>query len=117
MLDILLSTLTHDIVFDDGGELQSVEGAAMVAQKVWIRLDTQLGEWLYDLAMGIDYLGVVLVKAPDSRVTRSQFVVQINAVDEVTAIRSLTLTTTQPGRKLDVAFVAETTEGAISGVA
>ncbi len=114
--DILLDTITHDLVFNEGGELQSAEGAEMVAQKVDIRLDTQQGEWLYDLAMGIDYFGVVLVKAPDSRVVRAQYVVQINAAEEVTAIRSMTLTTAQPARRLDVRFEAETTEGAISGV-
>ncbi len=114
MFDLLLDNITHDIVIDDEtGELQSTGGAPLVAQKVEIRLSTQLGEWLYDLSMGIDYLGRVLVKSPDTRVIRSLFVAEIFQVSEVTALRSLTLTTS--GRDLTVRFEAETTQGAIQG--
>lgn len=113
LFDLQLDTTSHDLSFNEIGEILTTEGAPLVAQKIEVRLKTQTGTWAYDLSMGIDYLGRVLVKAADPRVVRSLFVAEINRVPEVVAIDALTLSTA--GRAFSLEFEARTTQGAISG--
>lgn len=54
-----------DLVFQ-GGSLRRIEAEAeAVAQRLRIRLGSLLGEWPLDADFGFDWLGQVLVKAPD----------------------------------------------------
>ena len=103
IFDLLLDQNTHDLVFDDSGFIELAEDAVCVAQKVEVRLSTRLGEWLFDLSMGINF-DRVFTKAPDLRVVRSLYVVEIDAVDEVTAIRSLELSVDPATRFMTLTF-------------
>lgn len=59
---------THDLVIENGdlATVQDVEGdPAETVQVCYVALSTNLGEWLYDITLGIDYLGEIFVKNPN----------------------------------------------------
>ena len=60
--DMKLDPLTNDIKITQG-EVETVSGRDAKAQRVRSRLLLVLGEWFLDTTFGLDYLGVVFVKA------------------------------------------------------
>ena len=85
----------------------------LIAQRIRVRLRTQLGEYDYDLSMGVDYLGVVFRKNPDMLLIRSIVVEQILAVPGTREIISLDLIQDNLTRQLTIDFRVLAQSGAI----
>jgi len=86
MKDFLLDNLNNDLVIDETSNFVFVEDESLVAQRVVQRLETGTNEWLFDTELGIDYLGQVLVKAPDLGVIRAMFISEVNTTEGVGAV-------------------------------
>ena len=112
--DLALDPLTGDLVIDDLGRFVGLNGADRIAQKVKLRVGIQLGEWWLDTAVGVDWLGRILVKDPDLRVVRAQFIQTIASVPEVIQILDLTVDTDNATRGLTVGFTVQTTDGPVT---
>ncbi len=56
MTDVQLDD-THDLYYVDG-LLGTVEGDDEILQRVWIALNTGLGEWAFDTLFGFPYLQI-----------------------------------------------------------
>lgn len=107
-------TGTEDIYLDDQGRLVGVNGSEGRAQRIRIRLKTQLGEWFLNTGVGVDWLGNVLVRNPDLRAIRAEISLVIRSVPEVIQINSLELDNDDATRQLTVTFSVLTTEGPIT---
>lgn len=104
-MNLKLDSDTNDLVLDDTGNLALVtDPVEEVAQRLRYRLQTIQGTWPLDLSMGVDYLGEVLVKAPDLALVRSEFVRVIGTTEGVTRIESLELDYDAPDRHLALTF-------------
>ncbi len=62
MTDLKLDPLTDDITITQG-EVETITGGEAKAQRIRSRLLTVRGEWFLDTTFGLDYHGVVWVKA------------------------------------------------------
>lgn len=102
-----------DIAFDELGRLKTISGAAEVAQRIWVRLNTQAGEWSFDTSFGVDYLGQVFVKPARLQLIGALLRRAILDTTGVLRLRSFTIDIDLATRRLSVEFVAETTEGII----
>ena len=111
--DLALDPITHDITFDGAGNLLLTDMRDLIAQRIRVRLRTQLGEYDYDLSMGVDYLGVVFRKNPDMLLIRSIVVEQILAVPGTREIISLDLIQDNLTRQLTIDFRVLAQSGAI----
>jgi hypothetical protein len=62
-MDLFLDEkLTGDMVFNNGPTLVKAEFPEVVIQRVYIKLKTFRGEWLFNDTYGVDYLGEILGK-------------------------------------------------------
>jgi hypothetical protein len=113
--DIQIDETVRDIIFDGQGRLLFVDGPELVAQRLRIRLRAHQGEWPPNLSLGIDYLGQVMVKAPDLAVIGALFRAAIVTTPGVDQLLSFELSL-QPGRGLLVEFEVSTAEGVIAAV-
>lgn len=95
---------------DEGGNFLGVEGSARVAQSVKVRLDTALGEWKFKIDIGVDWFGVVLIKDADLIIIRADLVGQIQDVDGLKRVTSLTLAVSAD-RVLNVQWKGITDDG------
>jgi hypothetical protein len=68
------------------GDRTVVSGQAAVAQACKIKVKLFLGEIYLDQSLGVDYLGVVLVKNPDPVVVREAIRVRLQSVADVTEV-------------------------------
>jgi hypothetical protein len=111
MTDFVLDPLTRDLVLP----LRPVTGAALVAQRIGIRLRCWLGEWFLDTRHGVPYLGGVLGKQPRLEMVEATLRAQILDVAGVRSIVSFSLSLDSRTRVARVAFVADTAEGSAEG--
>lgn len=107
--DLKLDALTNDLAFDGRGNIALVSGAELVAQRLRYRLNTQLGEWSFDLRLGVDYRNTVMQKAPDLGAVRAAFIAAIATTAGVVAVEFFELSLS--GRRLSVRFAVLTNEG------
>lgn len=64
MIDLKLDTSTHDLVLEDG-DLVLIQDSEEVAQAVKIHLLTQMGEWILDNGVGVQWFDkIFLVSTP-----------------------------------------------------
>lgn len=103
----------HDISFSDTGHLATVTGPALVAQRIKVALNTQLGEWLLDTGAGFDWRGTVFVHAPSLPLIRARLAVLLRGVPGVTRLQKLELGVDRKTRRLEVNFAVATTEGVL----
>lgn len=96
-----------DLGFESAGAFQGVEGSARVAQAAKIRLDTALGEWLFNTANGVDYFGIILIKGADITEIRADLVFQLQDVNGLKRVTDMTLTI-EEDRLLFVSWTAVT---------
>lgn len=107
--DLQIDPLTNDLAFDGRGNIALVSGAELVAQRLRYRLNTQLGEWSFDVRLGVDYRNTVMQKAPDLGAIRAAFIATIATTEGVVAVETFELSLS--GRQLRVRFEVLTNEG------
>lgn len=114
--DLKLDPITNDIVIDEEtGDLVTVEGAELVAQRLTIVLRSHQGEWLLDASFGIPYRESVLVKGPDLTSISAIFqqtIISTPGVARITSYQQQLL-----GRSLTVQFEVETEDEDVLEVA
>ena len=69
-----------------------IDGAALVAQRLRIRLGMWRGEWLLDASQGIDYLSILSQKPPDLDGIGDLFRAEIQATEGVDRVEDLAVT-------------------------
>ena len=113
MLDIALTTDTHDIYLESTGDLALAAGVDVVRQLLVVGLRLFRGEWYLEEDAGIPYYQDVLTNAPSSRVIEALFRQAILSTDEVESLTSFTMTIDRASRRLDVDFTAVSSEGEV----
>jgi hypothetical protein len=82
--------LDGDLRFENG-DIAFVSGADQVRQRVLIRLRRSLGEWAYNIRLGLPWIEQILVKNPDLATIRSLLLAEIIATPGVLQVRALEL--------------------------
>ena len=102
-----------DIVLNSNGDLfLSPKGdialADSVAQKIRIKLLWLEGEWKWDREKGMPYMNSLLVKNPDTAFFEGVIRSKIFEVDEVTAVKDVSITYDNRTRKAVIRYTALT---------
>lgn len=108
MTDFALHPDTHDLYFNDG-RLALVDGLELFAQQLRIRLNRQLGEWMWDITRGIPYREEVLVRRPNLEVVAAHFKATILGTPHALRLEKFDVTTS--GKTLHIDFIVVTDFG------
>lgn len=111
--DIGIGRKSHDLVYDNNGDLLLIDGPERVAQSLKIGLLTFLGEYFLEPGGGVDYLGAILVKSPDRTLIESILRAVASEVRDVLQVLDLSLLVDHKLRKLGVACVVYTPYGSV----
>lgn len=111
--DIGVGRASHDLVFDNKGNMLLIDGPERVAQDMKIALLMFYGEYFFDRSRGIDYFGSVLVKNPDKILIESLLRASVSEVRDVIQVLDLQLAIDHKERKLGVYLNALTAYGEI----
>jgi|FreactcultureFD7_1027221.scaffolds.fasta_scaffold08087_2 hypothetical protein len=111
--DIGIGRNSHNLVFDQKGDVLLINGPERVAQDLKIALLTFLGEYFLAPNVGVDYLGSILVKNPDRILIESILRAVASEVRDVLQVLELTLLIDHEARKLGVATVVQTPYGPV----
>jgi hypothetical protein len=103
-----------DIVFDEAGNLTTVEDAAAVAQRIYLTLKAQAGDWFLDTAFGQPWRESVLVRNPNLIEINSLLRVAISGVEGVIRILSFDLSFDRVTGRLSLTFEVATQYGVIA---
>mgnify|MGYP001604964518 CR=1 FL=1 len=87
-----------------GGALSTVAGQDAVRQGCGVRPRMFLGECYLDESIGIDYLGVVLVKNPDELAVRAILSERLASVPDVTDVFGAQLTVDAQTREAAITY-------------
>ena len=112
--DLALDRVSGDLVIDDEGRFVGLPGTDRIAQRIQLRLGIQAGEWFLDIALGVDWLGQILVKPTSLRVARALIGQALLSVPEVIQINELDVDDDPTTRQLTVGFTVQTTAGPIT---
>ena len=94
---------TNDLVIENGdlATVQDVDGdPAETVQRCYIALSTRLGEWLYDITLGLDYIGEIMVKNPNLPLINARLRKFLLTVAGVTGINRVVLDHDEENRLL-----------------
>lgn len=109
-MDFALDPKTHDLYFENG-RLATVNGPELFCQQLRIRLNRQLGEWMWDTSRGIPYREEVLVRNPDLGVISAHFKSTILGTPK--ALRLEYFDISVAGQQLNIEFEVVTEYGPI----
>ena len=98
-------TSNHDL--DILGDIRWTQGVDAVLQRVKIRLLTFASEYFLDMGVGIPYRDVVLVKNPNIEQIRAVFRAEINDVDGISQVQSISTDYDPEQRTLNIEFQAD----------
>ena len=96
-----------DVVIEKG-KIAMVSDTDLIAQTVRQILKTNIGEWEYDTAEGIDF-SRILTKNPNYDLIRDTIQLGLRQVDETFVITHIDFKTLD--RRLYIDFMAETSDG------
>jgi hypothetical protein len=94
---------TNDLILVNGdlATVEDVEGdPAETTQRCYIALSTRLGEWLYDITLGLDYIGEIMIKNPNLPVINARLRTFLLTVEGVTGINRVVLDHNEDTRTL-----------------
>ena len=108
-----------DIKLDSDGDIEIakndvslIDGAESIRQHLDIRLNTHLGEWLFDTRVGVPWIRDILVKRPDYKIIEDILKTKIIETPGVTGILEFFFETQD--RVVTLNFTANTDDGLIS---
>ena len=111
-MDLKLDPITHDLAFDDNGDLTLVDGVERIVQQSKIRLRTFRGEWFADERVGMPYYQRILGVKP---LRKAVVVADIRAaelgVSGVRDVYDIVFDYDATTRTASVTFRAVTTDG------
>lgn len=97
-------------VLIENGAISIVVGDELLRQKVWTVLRTNLKEWFFDWAQGIDFSNL-LGKGVGEELARYEVERGLAQVDSTFTITEFTYTVDRAARKATVTFKAQTATG------
>lgn len=100
-----------DLWRDAAGRLALVRGIEEVAQRIFIRLNFFLGEWVHDLRQGMPWREQFFEKGASEPTKRAILLAVLQDTPGVREVVSLTLSLDRARRRQDVAFVVRTDDG------
>lgn len=105
-MQLALDTATWDIHLDSTGNIAclGVDRAALLSQRIKVRLQTFMGECFLDRSIGVPYFTEILKKSPDLGRVRSLLAAVIATVEGVKKTLTLELKFNQGTRQLNVDF-------------
>lgn len=94
MADLYLDTVTHDLDLQDG-DLVTINSTGLdateIAQRVKIALLTQRGEDLFDVDLGLDFMGEIFARDPNIPKILASIRNYVSKIDGVTEIRNISI--------------------------
>lgn len=108
--DLKIDFTTHDLIVTSG-DLVMVKDVQAIAQEVDIRLQFLLREWFLDVTIGVPFLQVIIVKAPNLAAVRTVLRDEILRCVGIKSITKLDLDFDRSTRKLTVTWSATTDLG------
>lgn len=103
-MDILLNS-EGDIMFSPEGDIILADS---VAQKIRIKILWFAAEWRWDEEKGLPYIESLFIKNPDTDHFERLIREQIFDVDEVTEVKSVSVTYNKETRKATIRYTALT---------
>lgn len=79
----------NDLFLPDGRNLVVLSGAAACLQDILSKTRMRLGEDVYNVNNGVDYLGKVFTPQPDTSAARKSLIDNISAVPDVLSVDQL----------------------------
>ena len=101
-LTFALDPINHDLFLDENNQIATSQ--TPLDQRIDCRLRTFKGEFWLDLSIGIDYFGTVFKRNPDLNTIRHMISLEIQKVQGVKTVESLSINLDRPTRKLSVTF-------------
>lgn len=114
MADLIDIALTSEMdIYQDPytGDFVLIEDIEALAQRIRIRLGTQLGEYFLDLGLGLDYFGEILVKNFDLGLIATRIKTIILDTPFVDGVTDFELSVVAETRTLNVSMTIETAFG------
>lgn len=112
----------RDILLDDSGERQLVNGDYAFADKVQAvkqgiacRVKLFLTEYWLDNSKGVDWIGKILVRGASEVVIKSEIAAAIADTPDVTQVVAVSFTLDKTARSGNVSYNAYTIYGEVSG--
>lgn len=85
--DLYLNTVDSVGYAIQGSVLVTADGAEALRQVIVNRVRLQRGEYAYNLARGIDYMGLLLTDTPLVRIWEDQVLEMVTSITEVQGIK------------------------------
>lgn len=111
-MNIQVNDITGDIELENG-ELPLVSGSEEYAQFLKQKLRTFLGEWFFDIRLGLPYSQQIFVKRLNVPTVEAIFRNEIITTPGVIELQEFDMTLDAATRTLTVSFRALTTEGEV----
>lgn len=96
------------------GDFREVEGSLEVRQNIETRYRFFLGEWFLDQREGVPWYRDVFGKNIDRELARSVLLQVLEQTPGVLAVDTFELTFDEQNRKIDLSFVAQTSDGPVN---
>jgi|SRR5690554_937285 len=108
MNDLALDPQTNDLILS-GGRLEMVDGLELVAQRLRVRLNRRLGEWIWDTRRGVPWLETVFVRPPN--ISAISTALKSEIIGTAGVIELLAFEATRRGSALSVRFEVSADDG------
>jgi hypothetical protein len=90
----------------NGMDLQLIGDGPALQQAVTIALEFFLGEWFLDESVGVPWFQEIFIKNPQSAAIQAIIRTAILAVDGITSVSSVTVSTTPQNRGVSISWAA-----------
>ena len=90
----------------NGMDLQLIGDGPALQQAVTIALEFFLGEWFLDQSVGVPWFQDIFIKNPNSAAIQAIIRTAILAVDGITSVSSVTISTTPQTRGVTITWAA-----------
>jgi phage baseplate assembly protein W len=112
MKSLYFNIVSGDTELDELHNIKEITGKEELEQAIWMRLQTNRGEWIFDLEFGVPWMDLF-----ESRASAEEFQAaieeELNKEDRVIEVINVAIEQDIENRKLDLGYELETTEGLI----
>lgn len=116
MINNLAIDQTTGDLLEKAGQIKQVTGVDAVAQRIYCKLKTYLGEFWLNRELGVPYYQVIFKKGVDLSIVNTLIKSYILSDDAIIEITEYTFSLDRVKREFTIAFSAKTTIGFISNM-
>jgi hypothetical protein len=107
----------YDVLLGPDGDLpeitQHITGIQLVMQRVKVRLQTFLGEWILDTSKGLDYHGWAQIRPAPVNEIQALMLAEVLGTPGVVRVPRWEVTFDKPGRTITIDGDVETEDGVV----